>query len=227
MKARGFELVLGVVGLATLVVGIGAVTARSVAIESDWALEGTWSDTCSCKVACPCFFGSEPTEGFCEGTSLLEVERGHFGGVEIDGLTAIVTMRIGEWARIYVAESATAEQAEAVGAVIPLALPFLGMSVVETVEVVPISVERTETTLKYAAPESAVELEIVMGVDGEPIKISNLPAQGLPFPKTHDHTQYRSVHSKHDSAAHHFEWRGRNGLVSKVDLEGELPRSDP
>ena len=226
MRSWGLKPVVVVAGLATVIVGMGAFAARSATTESEWALKGSWSDTCSCKVSCPCFFGSEPTEGFCEGTSLLEIEEGHYGGVEIDGLTAMVSMRVGKWARIYVADTATPEQAEAVASVIPLVLPFLSMGPIETVEVVPLSVERTETMLKYAAPDSTVELEIVMGANGEPIRIANLPVKGLPFPEFHDHTQYRSVRSKHDSEAHHFEWSGRNGFVTKVDRAGDLPSGD-
>jgi hypothetical protein len=192
MRLWGLKPVVVVAGLATVVVGIGAFAARSAMTESAWALKGSWSDTCSCKVSCPCFFGSEPTEAFCEGSSLFEIEEGHYGGVEIDGLTAVVTYRAGKWTRIYVADTATPEQADAVASVIPLAVPFLGMGPIETVEVVPVSVERTETMLKYAVPESKVELEIVMGANGEPIRIANLPMKGLPFPEVHDHTQYRS-----------------------------------
>ncbi len=226
MKSYALKLFVVVAGLATLVVGMGAFAAGGASEESGWALKGTWSDTCSCEVACPCFFGSEPTEHFCEGTSLLEIEEGHYGGVEIDGLTAMVTMRIGKWTRIYVADTATPEQADAVASVVPLALPFLGIGALETVQVVPISVERTETTLKYAAPESTVEIEIVMGANGEPIRIANMPIKGLPFPEIYDHTQYRSVLSKHDSEAHDFEWSGRNGFVSKVDRAGDLSDGD-
>jgi hypothetical protein len=226
MRSWGLKSVVVVAGLAAVVVGMGAFAAGSATTESEWALKGTWSDTCSCKVSCPCMFGSGPTEAFCEGSSLLEIEEGHWGGVEIDGLTAMVTYRVGKWARIYVADTATPEQADAMASAIPLAVPFLGMGAIETVEVVPISVERTETMVKYAAPESTVELEIVMGANGEPIRIANLPMKGLPFPEFHDHTQYRSVLSKHDSEAHQFEWSGRNGFVSKVDQAGDLSSGD-
>jgi hypothetical protein len=225
MRSWGLKAVVATC-LVTVIVGMGAFAARSETTESEWALKGSWSDTCSCKVTCPCLVGSGPTESFCEGSSLIEVEKGHYGGVGIDGLTAIVTYRVGKWARVFVADSATAEQADALAAVIPLAVPFLGMGSIETVEVVPISVERTETMVKYAAPESTVELEIVMGANGEPIKIANLPVKGLPFPEFHDHTQYRSVLSKHDSEAHNFEWSGRNGFVSKVDQAGDIPSGD-
>ena len=226
MRSGFLKSVVVVVGLVTVAVGMGAFAARSATPESEWAFKGSWSDTCSCKVPCPCFFGSGPTEAFCEGSSLFEVEKGHYGGVEIDGLTAVVSYRAGKWTRIYVADTATPEQAEAIGAVIPLAVPFLGMGPIESVEVVPVSVERTETMLKYAAPESSVEIEVVMGANGEPIKLGNLPAKGLPFPEVKDHTQYKSVKSKHDSEAHQFEWSGRSGFVSKVDRAGDIPSGD-
>ncbi|MCP4205234.1 MAG: hypothetical protein GY769_25265 [bacterium] len=140
--------------------------------------------------------------------------------------TRVSRYRVGKWGRIYVADTATPEQVDAVASVIPLAVPFLGMGPIETVEVMPIAVERTETMLKFAAPESTVELEIVMGENGEPIKIANLPVKGLPFPEFHDHTQYKSVISKHNSEAHQFEWSGRNGFASKVDRAGDLPGGD-
>lgn len=226
MRSWGLKSVVVVAGLVTGVVGMGAFVAWSATAESEWALKGSWSDTCSCKVSCPCFFGSGPTEEFCEGSSLFEVEKGHYGGVEIDGLTAIVTYRAGKWTRIYVAETATPEQADAVAAVIPLAVPFLGMGPIEAVEVVPISVERTETMVKYAAPESMVEIEIVMGANGEPVRLENMPVKGLPFPDLHDHTQYKSVLAKHDSEAHQFERSGTSGFVSKVDRAGDIPSGD-
>lgn len=226
MRSRGLKPTVVVAGLVAVVVGMGALAVGSAMTESEWALKGSWSDTCSCKVSCPCMFGSGPTEGFCEGSSLLEVEEGHYGGVEIDGLSAVVTYRVGKWARIYVADTATPEQVDAVASLIPLAVPFMGMGEIETVDVVPVSVERTETMVKYAVPESTVELEIVMGANDEPIKIANLPMKGLPFPEFHDHTQYKSVLSKHDSEAHNFEWSGRNGFVSRVDRSGNLPNDD-
>lgn len=78
MRSWHLERVAVAAGLATLlIVAMGALAAGSAAAESGWALKGTWSDTCSCEVACPCFFGSGATEGHCEGTSLLEIEEGH------------------------------------------------------------------------------------------------------------------------------------------------------
>ena len=104
MRSWDLKSVVVIAGLTTVVLGLGALAARSATTESEWALKGSWSDTCSCKVSCPCFFGSEPTEAFCEGSSLLEIEKGHYGDTELDGLTAVVSYRVGKWGRIYVGQ---------------------------------------------------------------------------------------------------------------------------
>ena len=89
----------------------------------------------------------------------------------------------------------------------------------------PVSVEKTETMVKFSSPESAVEIHVVMGANGKPVNLENLPVKGLPFPDASDHIQYKAVHSKHHSEDHQFEWEGRNGFVSSLDLEGDLSKA--
>ena len=222
---RRKDLMSVVVGVAAMAIGLGAFAVSSATTGSGWALKGTWSDTCSCKVSCPCFFGSGPTEGFCEGSSLIEIEQGHYGGVELDGVAVVVSYRSGKWGKFYVADTATPEQADAVAALVPLAIPFLGRGPIESVETVPVSVERTETMVKYSSPESAAEIHVVMGANGKPVSLENLPVKGLPFPEASEHIQYKAVLSKHHSQDHQFEWEGRNGFVSRLDLEGGQPQA--
>ena len=223
MKTSKLKPITLILLVAVLVAGSDTLATDIATAEAGWAVKGTWSDTCSCKVSCTCFMGSGPTEHFCEGSSLVEIDEGHYDGVELDGLKAMFSHRIGQWARIYVADTATPEQVDALTAVIPLTIPFIEEKIIETVEVVPISVERTETTIRFSAPETTVELEIVLGANGTPVSISNLPLKGLPFPEVLDHRQYKSILSKHESEAHHFEWSDRNGFVARVDRSGELP----
>ena len=218
---RGSLRAVAVVGVVTLAIAMGAFAARSATTETGWALKGTWTDTCSCKVSCPCFFGSGPTEKFCEGSSLIEIEEGHYQGIELDGMAVVVSYRSGKWTRFYVADTATAEQADAIATMVPLAIPFLGRGAVESVDVVPVSVERTEAMVKFSSPESAVHIEVVLGANGKPVNLENLPVKGLPFPDASDHVQYKAVVSKHDSENHNFEWEGRNGFVSNLELEGD------
>jgi hypothetical protein len=52
----------------------------------DWKIEGKKIDLCNCNYGCPCQFYAPPTYERCEGISFLEIEKGHFGDVPLDGL---------------------------------------------------------------------------------------------------------------------------------------------
>ena len=194
--------------------------AGSASTTPGWAIQGAWTDSCWCKVACPCLFGTKPTEGYCEGASLLEIESGHFGDVSLDGTAAVATYRVGNWAKIFVSDSASPEQVKALAAVIPLAMPFLAKGTLEPARTVPLAVERSEGAIRFSVPETVVELALLESAGGGPIKLHNLPAKGTPFPQFHDHTQYKSVLLEHRSDDRSFSWTGRNGFASRVDMSG-------
>jgi hypothetical protein len=52
----------------------------------DWHLQGLNISACSCDWGCPCQFMSLPSHGHCHAAVAIQVERGHFGNVRLDGL---------------------------------------------------------------------------------------------------------------------------------------------
>ncbi len=57
--------------------------------QVDWYIEGVEVSNCNCDYACPCQFESpRPTYGDCRGFAAVRIDRGHFGGVTLDGLAA-------------------------------------------------------------------------------------------------------------------------------------------
>jgi hypothetical protein len=52
----------------------------------DWAMQGTEFVNCSCECGCPCQFNSLPSHGDCRAHSFVQIDRGHFGDVRLDGL---------------------------------------------------------------------------------------------------------------------------------------------
>jgi hypothetical protein len=54
----------------------------------EWYAEGTKFGNCNCDYSCPCQFEALPTNRFCCGMEVMRVDRGHFGEVSLDGLTA-------------------------------------------------------------------------------------------------------------------------------------------
>jgi hypothetical protein len=77
---------------------IGGVHALAFAKEGsvDWAMNATIIDGCSCRMLCPCIFGSPATVGSaathehsghrsCFFNMAVRVNKGHFGKVQLDG----------------------------------------------------------------------------------------------------------------------------------------------
>jgi hypothetical protein len=52
----------------------------------DWHLQGLNISACNCDWGCPCQFMSLPSHGFCHAAVGIQVDRGHFGNVALDGL---------------------------------------------------------------------------------------------------------------------------------------------
>jgi len=55
----------------------------------DWYIEGVEFGSCNCDYACPCQFESRrPTHGHCRGFEVLRIDKGHFGTLQLAGLSA-------------------------------------------------------------------------------------------------------------------------------------------
>ena len=181
--------------------------------ENDWAIDATLSGSCSCNAMCPCSLGSPPTQGFCEGSRLIEIKSGHYFGTNLDGLGMVLTRRSGEWAKVYIDEAASDSQMNALVELLKLddTMGLAGNAEIISKEKVKISVERTSDRVKFSVPASTVEIEMMEGLGGKPIKVDNLP---LPF--LDDYTQYKSISNIHQSDEHKFSHSGTNGVVSRL-----------
>jgi hypothetical protein len=52
----------------------------------DWEMQGVEFVNCNCAWGCPCQFNSLPTYGNCRAAGFVQIEKGHFGNVPLDGL---------------------------------------------------------------------------------------------------------------------------------------------
>jgi hypothetical protein len=191
-----------------------AMTASVVA--QDWAIKGDYTESCNCNVVCPCLFGSPPTQDYCEGSGLFEIKKGRYGDVSLDGVSFVWTFRMGNWIKYYVNEDVSDEQAKAVEPIMAALFDLPKEWKVLSSEKVPVSIERTATKVKFSVPASVVEIEMMEGRAGNPIKIENLPA-----PFLMDYTQFKSVKNSHKSEDKEFSYSGTNGFASKVDASSK------
>ncbi len=198
--------------ILTIALGVLMVLPAST-LAQEWAINGSYTESCSCNPTCPCHFGSAPSLGHCQGIGLLEIKEGHYGDVKLDGVSIVGVQDVGKWVKFYVNDGASDEQAKAAG---PIFTEMMGgfspeMKVLST-QIVPIEVERTVTRIKFSVPDSKVEIEVMIGLNDKPIKIANLPAARLK-----DYTQYKSIILDH-KGEQEFSYSGTNGLTSKVDM---------
>ena len=208
-------MVIGVLSLALIVLVTTSV------MPQDWAIEADYTESCSCNPACPCVFGSPSTLGYCEGNNLIEIKEGHYGDVRLDGISVVTAFSLGKWLKLYVSEKATDEQVKAAVELLKLEQTFgfiySGKSEILSIQKAPISIEKKPTKVKFSVPASVVEIEMMKGRDGKPIKI-----QHLPIPFMNDHTQYKSITVSHKSEDKEFKHSATNGLTSTIDISSEI-----
>jgi len=92
-----------------------------------WNISGQYFESCNCDFVCPCILGqmaARPTKGSCTFAMAMQVERGSYGNVQLDGIAFIVLgytpeeMAKGNWSvGLVIDERANAEQREAVTAI--------------------------------------------------------------------------------------------------------------
>ena len=203
--------------LALFSLTVAASCATDGRADSAWSIKADYTDTCSCAPSCPCLFGSGSTLGYCEGLTMLEIESGHYGDVNVDGVTVIAVYRGGSWIKFYVDDEASEAQTEAVVTLLPTFEGFFAIDNVLEVKNVPLAVERSAERIKISTPNTSAEIEVMKGKNGEPIKIDNLPSPGFPAPPFQDHTQYRSVTLKHEAEDKQFEYSGTNGFTARIE----------
>jgi hypothetical protein len=206
MKKKMLILVLSIALMVFL-------TASSMAQE--WSVKGNYTESCSCNPACPCVFGSPPTLGHCDASGLLEIKEGHYGDVNLDGITVLQTGSLGVWMMYYLSENATDEQVKAVEPLMSALFGFGDMEIL-AIEKTPISIERSEEKVKFSGPVSTVEIELMKGKDGKPIKVQNLPA-----PYLTELMLYKSITNSHKSKDKEFSYSGTNGLATTVDASSD------
>lgn len=189
-----------------------ALGAPPRAAAPDWHVTATVAESCSCTISCPCNFGGEPNRNPCEGNRLIAITSGHYESTDLSGVTFLVTFTMRSWSKIYVTDKVTDRQMAAVEALLPIAFAGFHRGMLSFTRA-PITMNITPARVTFSGPESSVDMEVMKGYDGKPVKILNLPS-----PAYQDYTQFRSVSHEHHSAGHTFSHSGTNGFTSTMDV---------
>lgn len=198
--------------LAGIAVVLVATTTPSGTTVPGWHITATVAESCSCTLPCPCNFGGEPNRNPCEGNRLIAIKSGRYDNVDLSGVSLLITFRMRDWSKIYVTDRVSDAQKAAVETLLPIAFAGFHRGMLSFTKA-PITMELTEKRVTFSGPESSVEMEVMQGAGGRPVKILNLPN-----PAYQEYTQYRSVTHRHASADHSFSYSGTNGFTSTMDV---------
>ena len=214
MKRREFSRLIGALAAVPLLTPQSALAHRSAFAggRRRWSLAADLAECCSCRIPCSCNFG-RPVDT-CFGNRLIQIREGDYEGASLAGISFLVTFQMGLWTRVYVDDSLDATRSSAFDGVFPVA--FAGFSQrARVVERVPLTVASAADTFSFSTPESAVEMRLLPGLDGGPIRVD-----GLPNPAYRNYVQYESVVHRHTSADGDFSYSGTNGFRSEMLASG-------
>jgi hypothetical protein len=191
-----------------------------------WKLSGTYMETCSCEVICPCTasLANPATYDRCNATLVFHVVDGDVDGTDVSGLTVAAiadtpkVMSEGNWRLgVFIDAAASDDQAQALGAVFggELGGPMqaLGPLVSENLGVERAPIEVSEDGLRHSvkigdAIDFEVEDIVPFGVEsGEPARLV-----GVFHPAGSELTIARATRSRIDAFGIRYE--GKSGFSS-------------
>jgi hypothetical protein len=189
-----------------------------------WTLKGSYFETCSCELMCPCnlSFDHGATYDYCRATLVFHVREGEIDGTDVGGrkLAVIIdtpkVMTEGNWRLgMFVDEDATDEQVEKLSAVFggQMGGPMAGLAplVGEVLGVERAPIEIVEDGLRHSvrigdAIDFEVEDIVPFGVEtGQPVRFD-----GMFHPVGSNLTMAEAKRSKIDAFG--IQYEGKTGL---------------
>jgi hypothetical protein len=189
-----------------------------------WSLKGSYFETCSCDLMCPCNFSMDhgATYDYCRVVLVFNVKDGEIEGTDVSGLTVAAIadtpklMTEGNWKLgMFIDDQASDEQAELLAAVFggqkggPMEAigPFVG----EMLGVERAPIEVVEDGLNHSikigdAVDFEIEDIVPFGVEtGEPVRLV-----GMFHPVSSEFTAAEAQRSK--ISAFGIEYEGKSGI---------------
>jgi hypothetical protein len=189
-----------------------------------WNLRGSYAETCSCELMCPCnlSFDHGATYDYCRATLAFNIRDGQIDGTDVGGRTVVAiidtpkVMTDGNWRLgMFVDEAATDEQFDKLGQVFggqlggPMAMlaPLVG----EVVGVQRAAIEFSDDGLRHSVRvDDAIDFEVQdivpFGVEtGEPVRFA-----GMFHPAGSGLTMAEATRSRIDAFG--IQYEGKTGL---------------
>ena len=202
---------------------IGA--AQAAEAKQAWKVSGKYMESCNCAAACPCVFGSAPTEGNCTALIGWHVDEGRYGDVKLDGLNSALAvfspghMLQTKWrVALYLDERGNQKQRDALAAIfsgqagghISVLAGFIGEVMGVKATRIDFSANGAERGMKIAGV-GQMDIEAIQGQGGGPVTVSGNPVAVVPATPAVVARSRSLSYRDHDL---NWELSGRNGFFS-------------
>ena len=207
---------------------------QAASAKTEWSLNATIIEACSCTMFCPCYFSTVPSghahgpgmsEHYCRFNNAYRVNRGRFGNVNLDGLKFWIAgdlgadfSKSGEWAEITFEPSASKEQRTAITTIVPNVYPVNWKAFTMGQDA---AIDWTATKDRADARLNGGKAGIVtlrrnQGMTDEPTIITNLRYFGAPR-NTGFHLMPNEIEA-YRVGPKPFEYKGTNGFMITFDI---------
>ena len=232
-------LILIPICVATLAVAAAQGSSKGSAgagKPAEWSINASIIEACSCPMFCQCYFSTEPAahagheghaggEHFCRFNNAFRVNRGHYGGVKLDGAKFWVAGDLGgdfskgqmDWAVATFDRSMTKEQRDAVGAILAHVYPAKWNSFTTAegaIEWTP--GKESAHALLDGGKTAEVKLKKFPGMTSEPVVIKNLKYWGVP--RNDGFVLMPNEVEAYRAGDKPFEFKGTNGFMITLDM---------
>lgn len=206
--------------------------------SDEWAMNATIIEACSCPMFCQCYFNPEPAghsshgghgeaEHFCKFNNALQVNKGNYGNVKLDGAKFWVAGDLGgdfskgkmEWAEVIFDPSVTKEQRDAIAKILVHVYPVeWGSFTIGKDAPMEWHFTKDDAVAKLDGGKTA---EVVLkrfpgNTADDPVVIKNLRYWGIP--RNDGFIMMPNVVEAYRVGNKPFEFKGSNGFMITIDI---------
>jgi hypothetical protein len=229
--------------LITAFLATGTEYETEPAVNTEWSLNATAIEACTCPMFCQCYFNTEPAahghdhghgttgesgmEHYCKFNMAWKVNKGHHGNTNLDGVLYWIAGDIGEgwadgttdWAVLHFDPSVTEAQRNGVAAILGNLFPVEWRSFsVEADMPIEWKADSRSATAKLDNGRGA-EMKLIhppTAMSSEPVVLNNVHYWGAP---RHDgFVLMPNEIQAYRTGEKAFESRGSNGFMITIDI---------
>src|SRR6266576_118815 len=215
----------------------GVITGHTSAPASEWAMNATAIEACSCPHFCMCYFNAHPAahhdhgqpEHYCKFNNAYKVNHGHYGGVSLDGAKFWVTGDLGsdfsqgqmDWALVTFDKATTPEQRKGIGEILGYVFPVKWKSFQTAegnIDTWTFDKNTAHATLNGGST-AEVKLKRFQGMTDEPAVLKNIRYWGTP--RNDGFVMMPNEIETYRQGEKAFEFKGTNGFMLTFDMNSK------